>query len=137
MQNRKRLHSFENARKRARQAGEALLKNHNWEPLHGLPITIKECIEVAGFQHDHTDLFQCVTKFNDQDLDHLDVMTPWAVLSNIAFLPATVAPVGTTSGGLPVGVQIIGPYLEDRTPIHVAKLMKEILGGFTPPPDFA
>jgi len=41
-----------------------------------------------------------------------------------------------TKGGLPVGVQIVGPYLEDRTPIHVAKLMKDVVGGFTPPPGF-
>src|SRR5262249_15123747 len=38
----------------------------------------------------------------------------WNGLAAIAYLPATVAPVGFTSGGLPVGVQIIGPQYGDH-----------------------
>ena len=49
---------------------------------------------------------------------------------------ATVAPVGLTAEGMPVGIQIIGPYLEDRTPMHIAKLMENITGGFVPPPGY-
>ncbi len=94
-------------------------------------------VRIAAFQHDHTDILQRTTKFNDQDQPHFNVVVPWASLANVSYLPATVAPVGITSGGLPVGVQIVGPYLEDRTPIHIAKLMEEALGGFTPPPGFA
>jgi Asp-tRNA(Asn)/Glu-tRNA(Gln) amidotransferase A subunit family amidase len=30
-------------------------------------------------------------------------------------------------------MQIIGPYLEDRTTIEFAKLITEITGGFLPP----
>jgi amidase len=41
---------FENARERARQADEALSKDENWGPLHGLPMTIKDCIEVVGMR---------------------------------------------------------------------------------------
>lgn len=99
-------------------------------------VLLSPAFRVAAFQHDHTDKLQRITKFNGQDQDHLDIMAPWASLTTISYLPATVAPVGTTSGGLPVGVQIIGPYLEDRTPIHIAKLMEETFGGFTPPPGF-
>jgi amidase len=32
-------------------------------------------------------------------------------------LPATVAPIESAKDGLPVGAQIVGPYLEDRTTI--------------------
>jgi len=39
---------FDQARERARQADAALSKGENWGPLHGLPMTIKDCIEVAG-----------------------------------------------------------------------------------------
>jgi amidase len=39
---------FETARARARQADEALANNENWGPLHGLPMTVKECLDVAG-----------------------------------------------------------------------------------------
>ena len=48
-------------------------------------------------------------------------------------LPATVAPIGQTPGGLPVGAQIIGPYLEDRTTIEFAGLLGDVIGGFSPP----
>ena len=53
-----------------------------------------------------------------------------------AGLPATTAPIGLTRDGLPVGVQIVGPYLEDATPIDVAGRLAEVIGGFTPPKGF-
>ena len=49
---------------------------------------------------------------------------------------ATAVPVGRTPSGLPVGIQIVGPYLEDRTTLAVARCIEELLGGFTPPPGF-
>jgi len=51
-------------------------------------------------------------------------------------LPGTVAPVGRTRSGLPVGIQIVGPYLEDRTPLDVAKRMAEVIGGYERPPGY-
>jgi amidase len=49
-------------------------------------------------------------------------------------LPATVAPIGHGESGLPIGVQIIGGYLEDRTTIAFAGLIEREFGGFVPPP---
>ena len=63
-------------------------------------------------------------------LDHL----PWIALATSAFLPATSAPVGMTQEGLPVNIQIIGPYLGDHTTIRFAELMAKVRGGFEPPP---
>ena len=40
----------EAARLRARQADEALGKGMVWGPLHGVPITIKDCFETAGLR---------------------------------------------------------------------------------------
>ncbi len=40
-------------------------------------------------------------------------------------LPATAAPVGLTKEGLPVGIQILGPWLEDATPIFVAQTLEQ------------
>jgi len=57
-------------------------------------------------------------------------------LANFAYLPATARPITGTSAGLPVGIQIVGPYLEDRTPIHAALLMDDLFGGFVRPPQF-
>jgi amidase len=63
----------------------------------------------------------------------------WSLLSYIApatltGCPATTAPAGLSKSGLPVGLQIIGPYLEDATPIAFAQLLAREIGGFQPPP---
>jgi len=38
---------------------------------------------------------------------------------------------------LPVGLQIMGPYLEDATPIDIARLMADVRDGFEAPPGYA
>ena len=63
-------------------------------------------------------------------MDH----TPWIALATFAYLPATSAPVGVTPAGLPVNIQIVGPYLGDKTTIRFAELMAGVRGGFRPPP---
>jgi amidase len=60
----------------------------------------------------------------------------WAGYSGVAYLPATVAPMGFTSGGLPVGVQIIGPHYGDLTCIGFARLLEREYQGFVPPPGY-
>jgi len=58
----------------------------------------------------------------------------WPGLATVANLPATAIPTGRFVHGLPVGVQAIGPYLEDRTPIRFAQRVHELLGGLRAPP---
>jgi amidase len=60
----------------------------------------------------------------------------WAGISCNVYLPGTSAPAGLTPSGLPVGVQIIGPHLEDHTTIEFARLLAEEIGGFVPPPGY-
>ena len=58
-------------------------------------------------------------------------------LATLAGQPATAFPIGLSRDGLPLALQAIGPYLEDRTPLRfTAQLAKEI-GGFVPPPGYA
>lgn len=66
---------------------------------------------------------------------YLDQMM-WPGLIGQAYLPATVAPIGVSARGLPVGVQIVGPYLEDRTTIDFARHLAEVCGGFQVPPGY-
>jgi amidase len=58
----------------------------------------------------------------------------WVGLASLAYLPATVVPAGLSRAGLPVGLQIIGPELEDRTPLELARVVEDALGGFVAPP---
>ncbi len=52
-----------------------------------------------------------------------------------------IGPIASTTpaaaSGLPVGWQVIGPHLEDRTPLAFARLANEVVGAFVPPPDYA
>jgi amidase len=57
----------------------------------------------------------------------------WPSIATAPGLPATVAPIDRGDSPLPIGVQIVGPYLEDRTTIAFASLIERELGGFTPP----
>lgn len=57
-------------------------------------------------------------------------------VATVAGQPATAVPMGRTRTGLPIGAQVIGPYLEDRTPLRFAELLAQEFGGFTPPPGY-
>jgi amidase len=60
----------------------------------------------------------------------------WISPATLTGCPATVAPVGRTETGLPVGIQIMGPYWEDATTITFADLLGREMGGFAPPPGY-
>ncbi len=60
----------------------------------------------------------------------------WISPATLTGCPATAAPVGRTEAGLPVGIQIMGPYWEDATPITFAELLAQEIGGFAPPPRY-
>jgi amidase len=61
-------------------------------------------------------------------------LTYWCGLIGMAYLPAAVVPVGFTPDGLPVGVQIVAGFGQDRTALAVAARLEQVFGGFTPPP---
>lgn len=65
--------------------------------------------------------------------EYSDVLR-WVSIATHTGCPATVAPIGQTKSGLPVGIQIMGPFLEDSTPIAFASELAERMGGFRPPP---
>lgn len=91
---------------------------------------------VPAFPHDHRERSQRTIKTPEGARSYDDVLF-WISFATLAGLPATTAPVGRTREGLPVGMQIIGPYLEDATPIDIAGRMADVVGGFQPPPGFS
>jgi amidase len=65
-----------------------------------------------------------------------DLQLVYPGIATLSGQPATAFPVGLTRAGLPIGLQAIGPYLEDRTPIHFAALLERECGGFRRPPGY-
>jgi amidase len=72
----------------------------------------------------------------DGQLVHYALQDVYAGLSNLSGQPATGFPVAFSSDRRPIGLQALGPYLEDRTPIRFTELAGKTFGGFTPPPSF-
>jgi len=89
-----------------------------------------------AFPHDHSLPVRArQIEIDGKDCPYFDQLV-WAGVATLAGLPATAAPIDRSETGLPIGVQIIGPYLEDRTPIAFAELIEREFGGFVPPPGY-
>jgi amidase len=110
------------------------LHRHGWRQLFdefdavACPIT-----PTPAFPHDHNpDLLDRLLDIDGVEHPYFDQLV-WAGLATMPGLPATAIPTGRSTEGLPVGVQLIGPTHEDRTPLRLAELLEEHLGGFRPP----
>jgi amidase len=90
----------------------------------------------AAFPRTGLDIPSRTFRVNGKDQPYSDQFF-WAGYGGLAYLPATVAPIGHTPDGLPVGVQIIGPQYGDLTCIEFAKLLEREYYRFAPPPGYA
>jgi amidase len=87
----------------------------------------------AACPHDHAgERYQRTIAVNGKRVPTTDQLF-WAGYSGLFYLPSTIAPAGFTPGGLPVGVQIVGPQYGDRTCIHLARLLEREFQAFVPP----
>jgi amidase len=83
---------------------------------------------IPAFPHDHTpDQNVRVLQTPEGPRRYTDQIF-WPSFAVMTGLPATAAPVGLTKDRLPVGIQILGPWLEDATPIFVAQTLEEEFG---------
>jgi amidase len=90
----------------------------------------------AAFPHDHEgERWERTIPVNGKRVPVTDDLF-WAGLSGLVYLPATAVPAGSTSQGMPVGVQIIGPQYGDRSCIAFAGLLEEAYRGFVAPSGF-
>jgi amidase len=97
-------------------------------------VVIYPAAAVPAFPHDHSEPLEARSlEVDGKPFPYLDACFIWADPASTCGLPATAAPIGQSPAGLPIGVQIIGPYLEDRTPIAFAGHLEREFGGFVPP----
>ena len=88
---------------------------------------------VPAFPHDHNpDNGQRRIDIDGVEFPYGDQIH-WPGLATMPGLPATAIPAGQSPEGLPVGVQLIGPMFEDRTPLRLAELLEQVVGGFQAP----
>ena len=73
---------------------------------------------------------------NGEDMPYNDMLF-WPGLTCGFHLPTSVAPIGVSNAGLPIGVQIVGPMYGDRTTIQVARLLEKAWLAFVPPEGWA
>jgi amidase len=94
------------------------------------------CAMVSAFPHDHNpNMHARVLSVNGQERPYTDILS-WAGLTLNAYLPATAVPVGISSEGLPIGMQVVAPFLADRSALAAARLLEQHHRRFEAPPGY-
>lgn len=95
------------------------------------------CTHVPAFSHDHApDMHGRSLVVNGEVRPYMDLVK-WSGLALNSYLPASVTPVGISADGLPVGVQIVANYMQDRTSLAVARLLEMHHREFVAPPGYS
>ncbi|WP_216903702.1 amidase [Nocardia alni] len=110
------------------------LHRHAWRQLFAeFDVVVCPITPTPAFPHDHNpDLLQRRIDIDGVEYPFFDQLV-WAGMATMPGLPATAIPAGRSPEGLPVGVQLIGPMFEDRTPLRLAELLEQKIGGFQRP----
>ena len=105
--------------------------------VRGVRRVARPVLPVPAFPHQQSESFiERMLPINGEQQPHA-VLVGWPGLIGIVDLPAAVAPIGRTSQGLPVGVQVVTPYLRDRDAIALCDAIAQASGGgYAVPPGF-
>jgi amidase len=83
----------------------------------------------SAIPHDHSmPQWERVVEIDGVTRPYLDLFG-WTGPAGAGMLPATVVPIGLGDDGLPIGIQIVGPYLHDRTTLQAGRLIARLRGG--------
>jgi amidase len=82
----------------------------------------------VAFPHVDTPDMASSTLIIDGETTRYGAQLAWPGVATFANLPATSAPIGRTADGLPIGAQVIGPFLQDRTTIAIAGWLNTLQG---------
>ena len=103
----------------------------------GRDVLLCPAMTIPAFPHDHAgDLPSRRIVVNGEERALADTIQ-WLGVIGVVGLPSAVVPIGRVDGGpagLPVGVQIVAPYLHDRRAVRAAELVDEVLGAYSRPP---
>ncbi|MBA3905970.1 MAG: amidase [Pseudonocardiales bacterium] len=107
---------------------------HGWRQLFAeFDVVVCPITPTPAFPHDHSpNPMERRIDIDGVEHPYFDQLV-WAGLATLPGLPATAVPAGRSPEGLPVGVQLIGPAFEDRTPLRLAELLEQKIGGFEAP----
>ncbi|SFW75247.1 amidase [Amycolatopsis australiensis] len=110
------------------------LHRHGWRQLFAeFDAVVCPITPTPAFPHDHhPNPMERRIDIDGAGHPYFDQLV-WAGLATMPGLPATAVPAGRSPEGLPVGVQLVGPMFEDRTPLRLAELLEPKLGGFRAP----
>jgi amidase len=100
-------------------------------------ILLMPVMPCVAIRHDHSDPIAARIVQTELGPRPYWEINRWMAPAGVCFLPATVIPVAIAPSGLPVGVQIVGPYLHDRTTLAFAAAAEAIVGPCPTPPDYA
>jgi amidase len=108
-----------------------------WRELFGsFDAVICPIMPTPAYPHDHSsDQEKRHIVIDGKNVPYVDQLV-WPGIATLPGLPATSIPVAMSAEGLPIGLQIVGPWLEDRTVLRLAELIEREFGGFVPPPGF-
>ncbi len=107
---------------------------HQWRQVfREWDIVLCPVLPTPAFVHDHSDIDARVIDIDGHKIPY-KAQPIWSSVAAVGGLPATAMPISLSPQGLPIGVQAIGPYLEDHTTIRFAELAAREFGGFAAPP---
>ena len=98
-------------------------------------VVLAPVMPTAAFAHDtERSIMERVLDIDGTDVSHALAMA-WCGAIGAMLLPVVTLPTGPTADGLPVGVQVIGPYLSDLRLLALAETIDTAAGpGFIRPP---
>jgi amidase len=135
--------------RRIQRARAALLSHRDWIAADQLRASLRKgwqdlfrdfdvilcpVMPTTALPHDHLPDQDARRIHVDQNEMNYEDQDPWLTIASMSGLPSTVVPIGQCKSGLPIGMQILGPHLADRTTIAFAGLLEREFGGFCPPP---
>ena len=124
-------------------ASGLILLHHRREAVRGAWRTFFEDWDVlvcptaldVAFPHQTGDDGTRLITVDDREVPYMLNMI-YPMLAVFPGQPATAFPAGLSAAGLPIGLEVTGPYLEDRTTLRFAQLLEREWRRFEPPPGY-